>query len=68
MANVLWCDPGNHPYKADEPGSFSGTGVVYLPDGKQENRRQDVCAEHNPANPHRVTTVREILRDRTPEE
>lgn len=48
MSRVLWCDQGEHAFKADSPGSLHFEGTGYDETGKQVQQDMDACAEHNP--------------------
>jgi hypothetical protein len=48
MSKVLWCDPGDHPFKADAPGSATLQGSQVDDNGMRQEVTQDVCVTHNP--------------------
>jgi hypothetical protein len=48
MSKVLWCDPGDHDFKAGAPGSTHFTGTMIDNDGKTVTVDQDACRLHNP--------------------
>ncbi len=48
MSRFLWCDPGDHPFKAGTPGSAHFQGTQTDQNGAQQTLTQDVCPEHNP--------------------
>jgi len=48
MSAVLWCDRGDHPFKARTPGSSKIRASLASEDGYMEEVVQDVCPEHNP--------------------
>ena len=50
MSAVLWCDLGNHAFKAGMPGSAQLTGTITNDEGRQETVTQDSCAVHNYTN------------------
>jgi hypothetical protein len=46
MSSVVWCDPGNHAFKAGTRGSQSMTGTEYDDNGNPAQVRMDICPEH----------------------
>lgn len=46
MSRVAWCDPGDHAFKADTPGSQSGSMSVNGPDGTRKEIQYDACPKH----------------------
>lgn len=48
MSNVLWCDNGDHAYKAGQPGSISFNAEQYDENGAVQQVKQHACADHNP--------------------
>ncbi len=48
MSRVLWCDPGNHAFKAGSPGSVNFQGSQTEENGAVTTTDVDACAEHNP--------------------
>jgi hypothetical protein len=54
MSSVLWCDPGNHAFKAGSPGSVHFQGTQVNGDGADESVNTDACAVHNPYAPKDV--------------
>lgn len=48
MSNAQWCDPGNHAYKAGEPGSIAFNAQQYGEDNVLTNVQQHACRDHNP--------------------
>lgn len=51
MSTVLWCDKGDHAFKAGVPGALHFTGTQTDEDGRQVDMTQDICPEHNPYAP-----------------
>lgn len=47
MSGAAWCDPGNHAFKAGEPGSQSFQGTSMDDDGNPIRMEMDACAEHS---------------------
>ena len=47
MSNVLWCDPGDHAFKAGMPGSQRFNGTVIGEDGESITQLMDACPEHS---------------------
>lgn len=68
MSNVLWCDPGNHAFKANEPGSVHYQGTAYEKDGSRHEADVDACSQHNPFGAHPENTVKEIDAGYAPNE
>jgi hypothetical protein len=54
MSKVLWCDPGNHAFKAGSPGSVNFQGTQIDEDGMTRTVDTDACAEHNPYAPQNL--------------
>lgn len=50
MSKVLWCDRGDHAFKAGSPGSSTFEGTMVDDNGVTQRVTEDVCAEHNPFN------------------
>lgn len=50
VSKVMWCDRGDHPFKAGAPGSSTFEGTMVDEDGVTQRVTEDVCAEHNPFN------------------
>lgn len=48
MSNVTWCDPGEHAFKKDAPGSVHFEGKRAGESGAIESVTTDACAIHNP--------------------
>lgn len=48
MSKVLWCDRGDHAFKADAPGSTTLTGEQVDDNGVRVRVEEDICPEHNP--------------------
>lgn len=48
MSQVLWCDYGDHAYKASEPGSVSFSGQQYDENGVSQQMQMHACRKHNP--------------------
>jgi len=46
MSAVLWCDPGDHAFKANVPGAQSATMTVRNEEGVPEQQQFDACPEH----------------------
>lgn len=51
MSTVLWCDNGNHAFKAGIPGAAHFEGTQTNGEGATVSMSQDVCPEHNPYAP-----------------
>lgn len=51
MSNVMWCDPGDHSFKANAPGSVHFQGTQVDENGIRQTVDTDACAEHNPYAP-----------------
>lgn len=51
MSTVLWCDKGEHAFKAGMPGAAHFTGTQTDEDGRQIDVVQDMCPMHNPYAP-----------------
>lgn len=47
MSGVAWCDPGNHAFKAGEPGSQSFSGTTRDEEGNPVRIEMDACAKHS---------------------
>jgi len=47
VSAVLWCDKGDHAFKAGTPGSQSFRGETVGRDGQPEIVFMDVCPEHS---------------------
>jgi hypothetical protein len=62
MSSVLWCDTGNHAFKAGSPGAAHFEGTQTDADGVPQTMTQDVCAEHNPYAPAAEKEKAERLR------
>jgi hypothetical protein len=62
MSNVLWCDPGNHAFKAGAAGSIHFQGSQIDDDGKTVTVDTDACAEHNPHAPKATRENAERMR------
>lgn len=62
MSSVLWCDKGDHPFKAGMPGALHFSGTQTGEDGRTEDLTQDICPQHNPYAP---TKLREDAERRT---
>jgi hypothetical protein len=54
MSNVLWCDYGDHAFKAGAPGSGDFEGTYYAEDGTPVREKRHACGEHNPMNAPKV--------------
>lgn len=54
MSSVLWCDPGNHAFKAGSPGAIHLNGTQQDENGIQVSIDTDACGEHNPYAPKAV--------------
>lgn len=50
MSKVLWCDRGDHPFKAGALGSSNFEGTMIDDNGINQHVSEDVCADHNPLN------------------
>ena len=46
MSKVLWCDKGNHPFKAGEIGSQQIQGTIVDENGIQQVVTMDCCRLH----------------------
>lgn len=60
MSNVLWCDPGNHAFKAGQPGSQSFQGTTRDEEGNPIRIEMDACSEHSFQSQANSETVKEI--------
>lgn len=58
MSNVLWCDPGDHPFKAGMPGSQRFNGTTIGEEGEVINALMDACPDHS-----FTTTRRSLTRE-----
>lgn len=47
MSSAAWCDPGNHAFKAGEPGSQRFTGTSIDDDGNPVRMEMDACKAHS---------------------
>lgn len=63
MSKVLWCDPGNHAFKAGSPGSIHFQGSSVGDNGEQINSDVDACIDHNPFRAEPKNIVRELEND-----
>jgi hypothetical protein len=54
MSNVLWCDNGNHAFKAGAPGAIHFEGTQQDENGSPVTVVTDACAIHNPFAPKDV--------------
>jgi hypothetical protein len=50
MATAMWCDTGNHAFKAGAAGSIHFQGSQTGEDGRTTTVDIDACAAHNPYN------------------
>ena len=48
MSTVLWCDYGNHSFKANSPGSAHFNGTEVNEDGLNVSVSMDACSDHRP--------------------
>lgn len=46
VSTVVWCDLGDHAFKADSPGSQSLNVVQRGDDGEEKRVMMDMCAKH----------------------
>lgn len=60
MGAVLWCDPGDHPFKADAKGSFRGSAQIIGDDNQPHSETMDACATHNPMRAQPQYIVKEL--------
>ena len=47
MSSAAWCDPGNHAYKANEPGSQTIQGSQVDENGATQVVNLNACKEHS---------------------
>lgn len=47
VSAVAWCDPGDHAFKANEPGAISFTGQQTDEKGIPQTVQMDVCGKHS---------------------
>jgi len=47
VSKVLWCDPGDHAFKANTPGAMSFTGQQTDEKGVPQTVSMDVCGVHS---------------------
>lgn len=47
MSSAAWCDPGNHAFKAGEPGSQRFTGTSIDENGIPVRMEMDACKTHS---------------------
>lgn len=62
MSSVLWCDKGDHAFKAGVPGAAHFEGTQTDENGVQQSITQDVCPEHNPYAPTAVKDAAQLRR------
>lgn len=60
MSNVLWCDPGNHPFKEGAKGSIHFTGASVDDNGNHVTADVDACGDHNPFRAEPKNIVKEL--------
>lgn len=46
MSTAAWCDPGDHAFKRDIPGSQSGTMTIRDENGIPQTVNYDACPDH----------------------
>lgn len=63
MSNVTWCDPGNHSFKANEPGSTHYSAQEIDENGNPVIGEVDACKLHNPFRPKPETNGDAIMRE-----
>jgi hypothetical protein len=60
VSNVLWCDLGDHPFKAGQPGSTHYAGNNIDDAGNVQTATIDACAIHNPFRAKPENIVKEL--------
>jgi hypothetical protein len=63
MSNVLWCDPGDHAFKAGSPGALHFQGTETDENGRTVSSEVDACAKHNPFRADPEVIKKELLSE-----
>lgn len=63
MSSVLWCDRGDHAFKAGSPGAVHFQGTETDEHGVEHTTNVDACVKHNPFRADPTHIAKELLTE-----